>query len=306
MKTAQRHLSFGWAGLLVLTIALFCFSAAPVQAADSYQISFKGGSHGTISYNETNEGVSYDIEVPYQSSLDTSQVRVVPEDGWYCTGWSPEVESPVTEKATYVAQYKRIIDEAVYRVNYVDTSGNALATQAIRKTNAGVDVTEYAVPVDGYAVDSASKTATVAKEGTEITFTYQSAQEPSVVDQVENVVIPGGTTIATTGGVTAGTTAAGNGANAVTAGGTGTAGNAAAGNAGTDGAAAADGTTDGTVNQQGQTTTVDDNNVPLANQQVGDQKQMPTWGYIAIIAGAALIAGSLITLLVKRRKKKQY
>lgn len=285
----------------VLILLAAAFMALPVHAASSYQISFKGGSHGTISSDNVNQGVSYEIDVPYQSALDMSQIRVEPESGYYCTGWSPEVETSVTEKATYVAQYKKIIDEAVYRVNYVDNYGNELATQAVRITNNGVSVTEYALSIDGYAVDQASKTATVAKEGTEITFTYTSTASPSVTDQVQTVVLPGGNTVVTTGGVTPGTTAAGTTGNAVTAG-----GNAAA-NGTTTGGNATDGT-NGTVNQQGQTTTVDDNGVPLANQNVSNNNkgsQIPTWGYIAGGLGAALIAGSIIYLIAQKRRKNK-
>lgn len=285
----------------VLILLAAAFAALPVHAASSYQISFKGGSHGTISSDNVNQGVSYEIDVPYQSALDMSQIRVEPESGYYCTGWSPEVETSVTEKATYVAQYKKIIDEAVYRVNYVDNYGNELATQAVRITNNGVSVTEYALSIEGYAVDQASKTVTVAKEGTEITFTYTSTASPSVTDQVQTVVLPGGNTVVTTGGVTPGTTAAGTTGNAVTAG-----GNAAA-NGTTTGGNATDGT-NGTVNQQGQTTTVDDNGVPLANQNVSNNNkgsQIPTWGYIAGGLGAALIAGSIIYLIVQKRRKNK-
>lgn len=289
----------------VLILLAAAFAALPVHAADSYKISFKGGSHGTITVGTENQGVDYEIDAAYQSKLDTTQIRVEPESGYYCTGWSPAIESPVTEKATYVAQYKKIIDEAVYRVNYVDNYGNELATQAVRITNTGVAVTEYALSIDGYAVDQASKSVTVAKEGTEITFTYTSTASPSVTDQVQTVVLPGGNTVVTTGGVTTGTTAAGTTGNAVTAG-----GNAAAANNGTatDGTTNATDGTNGNVNQQGQTTTVDDNGVPLANQNVSNNdkgSQIPTWGYIAGGLGAALIAGSLIYLIVQKKRKNK-
>ncbi len=277
--------------LLAVILAAVALFSGSVFAADTYQISFKGGSHGTISYANVDQGVSYEVDVPYDTNLDTSQIRVNCESGWYCTGWSPEVENPVTERATYVAQYKRIINEAVYHVHYVDTFGNELATQSVKLTQSGVSVTEYAPEIAGYAVDQPSKTVTVVKpkegeKSTEITFVYTSTAEPTIVDQIQTVVVPGGTTVTTTGGATAGTAANADGA--LTAGTPGTDANA--------------------VNQAGETTTVDDNDVPLANQQLpknNNQQALPTWFLPMAAIGVLLILGSVIYLIISKKRRKE-
>lgn len=274
---------------LVVICAAFALFSGSAFAADTYQISFKGGSHGTISYANIDQGVSYETEVPYDTNLDTSQIRVNCESGWYCTGWSPEIENPVTERATYVAQYKRIINEAVYHVHYVDTYGNELATQSVKLTQSGVSVTEYAPEIAGYAVDQPSKTVTVVKpkegeKSTEITFVYTATAEPSVANQIQTVVVPGGATVTTTGGTTAGTAANSDGALT----------------AGTPGADA------NTVNQAGETTTVNDNDVPLANQQLpqNNKQVLPTWFLPMAGIGVLLILVSVIYLIIVKKRKK--
>ncbi len=279
--------------LFVVLLAAAALFSGSAFAADSYQISFKGGAHGTISYANIDQGVSYETEVPYNTNLDTSQIRVNCESGWYCTGWSPEIENPVTERATYVAQYKRIINEAVYHVHYVDTFGNELATQSVKLTQSGVSVTEYAPEIAGYAVDQPSKTVTVVKpaegeKSTEITFVYTSTASPNVVDQIQTVVVPGGATVTTTGGATAGTAAGATGADGALT-------------AGTPGADA------NAVNQAGETTTVDDNDVPLANQQLpknNNQQALPTWFFPMAGIGVLLILGSVIYLIIAKKRRK--
>ena len=88
--------------------------------------------------------------------------------GYYFTDWNKNVETTVTQKATYVAQYAKIIEEASYRVRYLDTYGNELATQKVVAASKGGTVVEYARPIDGYIPDAEGKTTTIAAEGTEI------------------------------------------------------------------------------------------------------------------------------------------
>lgn len=294
--------------LPLFLIAMLLLLALPVHAEDStYPIDFKAGSHGTV-----NGGETYTQTVAYGGTLNMSDVSVVPERGYYFTGWTPDVETTVTGGATYVARYAKTIEEKVYRVNYVDTNGNALATQKIAVTNNGVTVTEYAVPIDGYAVDAVAKNATVG-DVTELSFVYTSTAGTNVVDNIQTITIPGTTTVITVATPAGGTTT-GTGTGTTTTG-TAAAGTATAGTAGTtaDGTTAgttgtadnAGVTTDGTT-QQG--TTITEDQVPLADQNLSNkttdssQSNLRSW---VIIGAAALIAALVIYLVVKKMRKAE-
>lgn len=275
----------------------------PLKAADKeYKVSFKAGSKGTI-----DGASSYDITAGYKATvnLDTYEPLVQPKEGYYFTGWSPDASGNVeiTKKTTFVAQYARIIDKAVYRVNYVDTYGNAVATQKVVTTNDGARISETALEITDYAVDAAVKTATANKDGsTEITFIYTSTVEPNVVVETETVVLPGGTTITVVGG---GQTVA-------------PAGTTGGGAAGTTTPAA--GQTTPPAGQEGQTTVQNpDQEVPLANQNAADSnntkksedEEVPlaneevssnTWVYG--VAGAVLLIAIAAVIYAYTKRKK--
>lgn len=183
-------------------LAVSFIGTIPVQAAPTYSVEFRAGSHGSFDGNtKITEKAEYGefIEVPLNSSIQ-------PDSGYWFTGWSPEVETRVTKKAVYVAQYARLIDAAEYRINYVDTTGVSLATQQIAQADKGVSFTVYAPAIEGYAPDATSKRVTITEEGAEVNFVYTSTLEPNVETNVvtetvtetvtENVVqtVPGGTT----------------------------------------------------------------------------------------------------------------
>ncbi|MGL6291872.1 hypothetical protein [Eubacterium aggregans] len=161
-----------------------------------------------------------------------------------------------------------------------------MATQKAAITNVGVNVTEYALPIDGYMVDAASKTVNIAMaKGTQIDFIYTAEAEANPTEVIQTVVLPGGTTIATTGGVTAGTV--------------GTDGTTATTTTGQDGQTI----TDNTTNQQGQTTTLDENDVPLANQDLQkDSAVVSHWVYAGIGAIIILFLGGAFLFIRKRHR----
>lgn len=183
-------------------LAVSLIGTIPVQAAPTYSVEFRAGSKGTINGSaKVTEKVGYGDEV----NVPSNDV-IHPKAGYWFTGWSPEVETTVTEKAVYVAQYARLIDAVEYRINYVDTTGVSLATQQIAQADKGVSFTVYAPAIEGYAPDATSKRVTITEEGTEVNFVYTSTLEPNVETNVvtetvtetvtENVVqtVPGGTT----------------------------------------------------------------------------------------------------------------
>ena len=286
-------------------------SVTSVRAAGTYKVSFKAGAKGTIA-----GGQSYQIEggVAYKDrvNVDLYQGLVEPEEGYYFTGWSPEAQGDVeiTKKTTFVAQYARIIEKAVYRVNYVDTFGNAVSTQKVITANEGAKVTAYAEPVADYAVDAAVKTAEVNKDGTtEITFVYTSTLQPDVVTETETVILPGGTTVTVVGSSTQ------SGGTASTAPGTAQGTGSDAGTAGTADTTAEEGSE--TETGEGATVQEPDEEVPLDDMDEKETKksedeEVPladagtsssdNWKYV-MAAGIILLAVAGTVLVYRKRKK---
>lgn len=269
----------------------FLLSTHVFAADKNYDISFRAGSHGTINGTE-----STTVSIGYQEPITLSGIIVSPESGYYFTGWSPTLVSPVTEQATYVAQYARIIDQAVYSVNYIDNYGNEMATQRVAVTNYGISVTEYAQEIEGYAVDVVSQTVAVQKTGTEITFTYTSETEPDIINQIQTITIPGGTTVTTTNAATA-TVAPLNPAATDDA------------TAADDGTTADDGTDtdestenipDNQTPQQG-SEEIEDSETPLASSEEDDEGGSITNALIGGIATIVIIGGA-VAIILKRKK----
>lgn len=180
-KKAIRILSV--CAVLILVMAM----PATVQAGErTYKITFRAGSHGTVK-----ERSSYGIDMPAGSEFDKDITEgwVQWDKGYYFTGWNEELK-PVTQNTVYVAQYSRIVEEAVYRVNYVDANGNAVATQKVAVTNEDAVIWEAAPVIEGYIPEQSVIKAVVPKKGIELTFRYQPA-DSNVVTEEETVVVPG-------------------------------------------------------------------------------------------------------------------
>lgn len=220
-NSLKYALAFLLASMMVISVMV------PISAIKEYKISFKAGSKGVYNDGTTSRNEKVAAGGDLNIAPDTLVASLKIEDGYYFNGWNYTVKQTGIEKsANYVAQYKRIINEAVYRVSYVDNYGNELATQKVVTSNVGIVVAENAINIDGYAVDQLTKTATVEKEGTEIVFTYVSTANGGVETVIQNevVVVAGGAGTGTgTGGAGTGTTDGGTGGttDGNTAGGTG-------------------------------------------------------------------------------------
>lgn len=237
---------------VIVAVMVFGY-AAPVQAAEKeYKISFKAGSKGNFDGDSSyTVNRTYGTDISGDVAVAENKIqKSLSGSGYYFTGWSPTIKTTAERRTAYVAQYAKIIDEAVYRINYVDTYGNAVATQKVITTNLNAEAVAYAENVDGFTVDEASKSVVVdKKDGTEITFIYTVI--PNRTTETETVVVPGETITTTVGG---GTTT---GTGIATAGGTGTT---------TGGGTAQDTETDALVESP-------DEDVPLANPDVTDDAQ---------------------------------
>lgn len=253
-------------------------ASAHAQETKDYTIEFKAGAEGTFKDGTT----SHPVTVPYEGTLHPAEVadQVQANSGYYFTDWNKTVETTVTGKATYVAQYAKIIEEASYRVRYLDTYGNELATQKVVAASKGGTVVEYARPIDGYIPDAEGKTTTIAAEGTEIDFVYTPADNPAF--ETRPGVVPVSGQPGDTG--TAATLPGGGGTN--TPGDNNPGENIEGGD---------------TPLAQPDEETIDPNETPLANaaRQVGGMANL-----IMIGVGAVALLAILITAIIVYRKKK--
>ncbi len=270
--------------LVTCAMALLLMGISIPSAAHAeekiYNIEFKAGAEGTI-----NGQSSVSVEVPYEGTLSLNNIDAIPNnsDEYYFTGWNKEIEYSVTKKATYVAQYAKMISKTTYRVRYLDTYGNELATQKVVPASVGGNVTVDALTIEGYIVDAIAKTTTIAAEGTEIDFVYTPADNPEFSTQPGVVTVTG------------------------QPGNTGTA-------ATLPGGAAGDGTNTPGDNNPGENIdpgdtplapadeeTIDPNQTPLANaaKQVGGMGNL-----IMIGVGVLALLGIIIAAILVRRKKK--
>ena len=267
--------------LMALLLMGMTLPATAHAEEGTYNIEFKAGAEGTIAGD-----TSYTQPVTYGDKLDAESVAamVQPNAGYYFTDWNKTVETTVTGKATYVAQYAKIIEEASYRVRYLDTDGNELSTQKVVAASKGGTVVEYARPIDGYIPDAEGKSTTIAAEGTEIDFVYTPADNPAFETQPGVVPVSGqpgdtGTAATLPGGTTAG-------------GGTNTPGDNNPGEniEGRD-----------TPLSQPEEETIDPNQTPLANaaKKVGGMANL-----IMIGVGAVALLAILLAAIIVYRKKK--
>lgn len=268
--------------LMALLLMGMTLPATAHAEEGTYNIEFKAGAEGTFEGGST----SCTVPVSYGGTLDINAVRdqVRENPGYYFTDWNKTVETTVTGKATYVAQYAKIIEEASYRVRYLNTYGNELSTQKVVAASKGGTVVEYARPIDGYIPDAEGKSTTIAAEGTEIDFVYTPADNPAFETQPGVVPVSGqpgdtGTAATLPGGTTAG-------------GGTNTPGDNNPGEniEGGD-----------TPLAQPEEETIDPNQTPLANaaQKVGGMANL-----IMIGVGAVALLAILLAAIIVYRKKK--
>lgn len=324
MKKAKRGLKNRIVTFLsVCTLAAALFPAVPVHAegARSYQVVFRAGAHGTISKVgnvpniEEEDPEKLVLRVDYGSKMPvTSGNIVVTESGGYeFTGWSPDFDSnsTVTKKTVYVAQYKKLIDEVNYTVNYIDQDGNSLLTQKVVVCNKNEKKTEEAPVIANYTSPGTSSVdVDTSKDGTVVTFQYTVQPQEEIVNQTEEVFVPGTTTtnvVTQTG--TPGTT--------TTPGAAATPGTTTAPEATTPETTAPTeepGTTTipdeevplaenpggGEDNEDQDTTTIEDEEVPLADKEL--KKDNSKWIYSAIAGGGVLVLGAAALILARRRK----
>ena len=85
-----------------LTIGTSDVEMTGVWAYDQFEVVFNKGAHGDLDGQDANGDVKHTAD--YLSDTPAAPA-VTAEEGWYFTGWSPEIEETVTGDALYVAQY---------------------------------------------------------------------------------------------------------------------------------------------------------------------------------------------------------
>lgn len=152
---------------------------------NSYTVMYKPGDHGTFNNNGTpvNQfeyvGKHYGDATPAAPTTDANSESgtIVPNEGYYFTGWEPTRAETVTGNATYIAQYEKL-NNLSYTVHYYLNG----TTQKV-KDDKFVDgktfeevVTETYATIDGYTfagtADEQTKTITIGVENNKIIFYY--------------------------------------------------------------------------------------------------------------------------------------
>lgn len=252
---------------LCLCVSMLVPAAFAAETTTKYVLSFRPGAYGTFSsgavsylskFGEVQQSSTGNLYLQVEAGTEfgediESSLRqyIQPEDGYYYRS-GLATDSSATEDATYVAEYGVLKAGGVaYTVRYVDaTSGTELAESYTGYANAGDTVTYQAKAIDGYTVDQASKSITIAS-GVDMTIEFRYTA----------VVVPGETIIQTNTVVVPSTI------NTVPSG-TGTGTGTGTGDADTAGG----GTTDGGADGQQPGETVPDNDTPEAPSDGADQK----------------------------------
>lgn len=315
----------------LLALAVVLFTMAPSAFADSaytYTVRLYAGNQGALTGNGvqvssaaakisksknqvTIRGLQYG-DIVYITPQSAGKVT---DDTYYVKGVrrsgrdnaeATESSFIVASDRDYVMAYGVSGDMVAYTVRYVDETGTQLLESDTYYGNLGERQYVSARYVDGYQPQSLNlvKTLSANEADNVFTFEYAPTAVPTPAPPEE-----GGETPAVTTPTTPAAPAAGGGAAA--AGGAATAGaGAAAAPAAAAPAAAAPGGAATTALPDGNTpaglTDLDDENTPLANQDL--ERPGSKRGYLPLYAGigaaaAAALAAAAAFLIWKRRKK---
>lgn len=189
---------------ILIAFVMMMALSVDVKAQKTYKISFLAGSQGTFK-----NGTSVIIkdfqpqELPDGNSY-AAQIKV--KDGYYFRGWNYTIKH-ATKSTSYVAQYRRIVNSVSYRIRYVNQQGTEIGTAVIGHTEKNNVIAANAINIENYAVDQATKSKKIEKNGDEIVFVYSSTLQPNVETRVVNNIVTVANPVAVTGGTTTNRTA---------------------------------------------------------------------------------------------------
>lgn len=277
--------------IMMMSLTVFLSLAYTQVCAYGYKVTLYTGNQGTInSQNKTSINVSKGQMV----SLDLSQIELPQDSKYYVKGIrlsghdSVDNLDPATFVVNgdldYVVVYGVKGNQVAYTVRYVDENGKQLSEDTILYGNLGDKPVVAYKYIDSYIPQAYALTKTLVENEKEnvFTFTYKPGETGEIIENT-NIVT---TVISTTPST-----------------------NANQGNNGTGNA------TGGTQNNDGDTTTagdedvpqglvdLDDEDTPKSNISVNNKKNSSTPIYAGIAISLAAIVGIIVAFMTIRKKR---
>lgn len=277
--------------IMMMSLTIFLSLAYTQVCAYGYKVTLYTGNQGTInSQNKTSINVSKGQMV----SLDLSQIELPQDSKYYVKGIrlsghdSVDNLDPATFVVNgdldYVVVYGVKGNQVAYTIRYVDENGKQLSEDTILYGNVGDKPVVAYKYIDSYIPQAYALTKTLVENEKEnvFTFTYKPGETGEIIENT-NIVT---TVISTTPST-----------------------NANQGNNGTGNA------TGGTQNNDGDTTTagdedvpqglvdLDDEDTPKSNISVNNKKNSSTPIYAGIAISLAAIVGIIVAFMTIRKKR---
>lgn len=277
--------------IMMMSLTVFLSLAYTQVCAYGYKVTLYTGNQGTI--NSQNE-MSINVSKGQMVSLDLSQIELPQDSKYYVKGIrlsghdSVDNLDPATFVVNgdldYVVVYGVKGNQVAYTIRYVDENGKQLSEDTVLYGNVGDKPVVAYKYIDSYIPQAYALTKTLVENEKEnvFTFTYKPGETGEIIENT-NIVT---TVISTTPST-----------------------NANQGNNGTGNA------TGGTQNNDGDTTTAGDEDVPQglvdlddedtskSNISVNNKKNSSTPIYAGIAISLAAIVGIIVAFMTIRKKR---
>lgn len=277
--------------IMMMSLTIFLSLAYTQVCAYGYKVTLYTGNQGTI--NSQNE-MSINVSKGQMISLDLSQIELPQDSKYYVKGIrlsghdSVDNLDPATFVVNgdldYVVVYGVKGNQVAYTIRYVDENGKQLSEDTVLYGNVGDKPVVAYKYIDSYIPQSYALTKTLVENEKEnvFTFTYKPGETGEIIENT-NIVT---TVISTTPST-----------------------NANQGNNGTGNARG------GTQNNDGDTTTagdedvpqglvdLDDEDTPKSNISVNNKKNSSTPIYAGIAISLAAIVGIIVAFMTIRKKR---
>ena len=277
--------------IMMMSLTVFLSLAYTQVCAYGYKVTLYTGNQGTI--NSQNE-MSINVSKGQMVSLDLSQIELPQDSKYYVKGIRLSGHDSVynLDPATfvvngdsdYVVVYGVKGNQVAYTIRYVDENGKQLSEDTVLYGNVGDKPVVAYKYIDSYIPQAYALTKTLVENEKEnvFTFTYNPGETGELIENT-NIVT---TVISTTPST-----------------------NANQGNNGTGNA------TGGTQNNDGDTTTagdedvpqglvdLDDEDTPKSNISVNNEKNSSTPIYAGIAISLAAIVGIIVAFMTIRKKR---
>ena len=277
--------------IMMMSLTVFLSLAYTQVCAYGYKVTLYTGNQGTI--NSQNE-MSINVSKGQMVSLDLSQIELPQVSKYYVKGIrlsghdSVDNLDPATFVVNgdldYVVVYGVKGNQVAYTIRYVDENGKQLSEDTVLYGNVGDKPVVAYKYIDSYIPQAYALTKTLVESEKEnvFTFTYKPGETGEIIENT-NIVT---TVISTTPST-----------------------NANQGNNGTGNA------TGGTQNNDGDTTTagdedvpqglvdLDDEDTPKSNISVNNEKNSSTPIYAGIAISLAAIVGIIVAFMTIRKKR---